>query len=550
MKNTTTFLRAISTFAVIAIIGFLMAACGDTLSQEENDNGASMPAGLIGRWHSGSDWDAPFMYEFRADGSMIHPAGYSGRMVSARENTLTVSLAGATLGTANFAVYGNQLTLFNIEGMTGLEAGVHFRHDIRFSAAPNSLLLTTAINISFSSPIIGLTANHFVIDGGAITKGDMTGEGTSWSLGIIVEEAGFVDFRINKPGITSLPRAVSVMNTVLPVFKSVSKGRSHSVATAVDGSLWGWGIGDFIGSEAPFSFYVVPIRIGTDTDWFSVSAGGNHTVAIREDGSLWAWGSNWDGQLGDGTWDNRLPVLVPTRIGTDTDWLSVSAGERHSVAIREDGSLWIWGDNRDAQLGDGTTTARNVPTRIGSDTDWLSVSAGGWHTVAIREDGSLWAWGSNRDGQLGDGTWDNRLVPTRIGPDTDWLSVSAGVLHTVAIREDGSLWAWGSNWDGQLGDGTTTYSLVPTRIGTDTDWLSVSAGERHTVAIREDGSLWAWGAANWYDLLGGGTWDNRLVPTRIGTDTDWLSVSAGGGIVAIREDGSLWDWWNWGGQIK
>jgi len=86
-------------------------------------------------------------------------------------------------------------------------------------------------------------------------------------------------------------------------------------------------------------------------------------MAIREeDGSLWAWGANWDGQLGDGTWS--WGPDSPVRIGTATDWASVSAGNSHTMAIREDGSLWAWGSNVEGRLGDGTTTQRNSPVRI------------------------------------------------------------------------------------------------------------------------------------------------------------------------------------------
>ena len=97
-------------------------------------------------------------------------------------------------------------------------------------------------------------------------------------------------------------------------------------------------------------------------------------------------------------------------------------------------ALYAWGSNYGGQLGDGTNNDNNSPTRIGTATNWKSISAGYEHTVAINSSGELYAWGDNSSGQLGDGTATARLTPTRIGTATNWTSVAAGVFHNVALN--------------------------------------------------------------------------------------------------------------------
>jgi len=326
---------------------------------------------------------------------------------------------------------------------------------------------------------------------------------------------------------------------------------NHTALIKDDGSLWTWGsnssgqlgLGDTINRN-------IPTQVGNDTNWAYVSVGENSTTAIKNDGSLWAWGANGGGgsPLGLGDDINRH---VPTRVGSDYNWASISSWSMRTVATRSDGSLWVWGGGTLGQLGLGDTIISRTPTQIGNDKDWMSVSAGRYHTVAIRNDGSLWAWGLNNRGQLGLGDTINRNIPTQVGNGTNWAYVSSGLQRTMAIRTDGSLWAWGDNTSGGLGLSDTIDRLTPTQVENGKDWVSVSTGRNHTVATRSDGSLWAWGS-NSNGTLGIGTSTGYYyMPIQVGSDTNWLSVSAGNfHTVAIRNDGILWAWgFNAGGQL-
>lgn len=322
----------------------------------------------------------------------------------------------------------------------------------------------------------------------------------------------------------------------------LAAGGLHSMTVKEDGTLWAWGwnsagqLGDGTNTDR-----LIPVQIMSGVKSVAASIYG-HTLAIKEDGTLWAWGNNLDGQLGDGTTTGRLS---PVKVLNDVK--SVEAGDRYTIAIKEDGTLWAWGKNNYGQLGDGTTTDRLTPVKVMSGVK--SVAAGGnlhpcAHTMAIKEDGSLWAWGANGDGQLGDGTTIMRLTPVQVMNGVK--SVAAKMDHTFAVREDGTLWAWGWCFYGELGDGTSRGVVTPVQVMSGIK--SVTAGQLHTLAIKEDGTLWAWGD-NEYGQLGDGTTSIRLSPIQVMSSVK--SVAAGGyHTLAIKEDGTLWAWgYNSKGQL-
>lgn len=317
-------------------------------------------------------------------------------------------------------------------------------------------------------------------------------------------------------GATSGDQLNPIQSTNTSVFSKISTGGNEfSIALKPDGTLWSTGLNDYgelgIGSYVNKSSFT---QIGLDTNWQTFSAGGIHTLALKTDGTLWSWGGNSEGQLGNNTMvDSNSPI----QIGVATNWAMVSAGGYYfSAAIKTDGTLWTWGHDFYEELGNGPVLGQQlVPTQIGIDTNWKTVSTGQYHSLALKTDGSLWAWGSNSYGALGDGTTTRRPVPIQIGSATDWDTIVAGSFASYAIKTDGTLWSWGYNDYGQLGDGTTIHKSVPTQIGSDTNWKEVSSKQGYyAIALKTDGSAWSWGL-NMAGYLGDGTITQRLSPVPI-----------------------------------
>lgn len=279
----------------------------------------------------------------------------------------------------------------------------------------------------------------------------------------------------------------------------------------------------------------LPVGNGTP----AISLGERHGLILASDGSLWSWGSDFLGWqvLGLGNFTNHTTSL--RRIGHETNWVRISAGMSHSLAIRSDGTLWTWGES--VEVRNKRPQQISTPIAAAPGHDWKQAAAGGIHSVALKNDGTLWAWGNNWSGALGIVSSNGSSVPVQVGTTTNWTKVWAGILETVAMQSDGSLWYWGENPNPGI-DQKVGQIFTPTRVSPDTNWVDVGFGVNTVFAIKSDGSLWAWGRqAHVYT----GVNDQALdaLPMRVGTNSDWREISATMGWWCqglIKKDGSLW----------
>jgi alpha-tubulin suppressor-like RCC1 family protein len=215
-------------------------------------------------------------------------------------------------------------------------------------------------------------------------------------------------------------------------------------------------------------------------------------LALDDTGAVWSWGGdNNYGELGNGVWGGNAiwnfagPVVDSSGgSGLLSGIVAISAGLYHSLALKNDGTVWAWGANNYGQLGDGVgATGSNVPKQVCEVysagctaylTDVVSISSGGDHSLALKSDGTVWAWGNNGSGRLGDSTSVKKTVATQVvgsgGIGTTLSGITAitgGGSHSLALENDDSIWAWGQNWGGQLGnaDCQSIYqSLTPQQV--------------------------------------------------------------------------------------
>lgn len=373
-----------------------------------------------------------------------------------------------------------------------------------------SIIIKEAEELSVTEETYGLGEAINVLEYVPLAAGDVhclqvKGDGTVWACGW--------------NGLGQLGDGTTTSRTAFTQVKdldnisAVSAGTSHSIALKSDGTVWTWGSNNQnqLGiTDEGLSYSSKPLKVQGLSEIVSISAGYNHNVALKKDGTVWVWGGNIYGQLGDGTYVSKS---TPARVEGLTDIIAISAGEYHNLALKSDGTVWAWGKNYSGQLGNGTTIGSPEPVQITELSDIENVAAGGSHSLAVKSDGTVWAWGYNVYGQLGDGTDISRTSPVLLQGLDDVYTIELGNDHSLALKNDGTVWAWGANWNGQLGDGTKKDSNKPVLVKELRDITAIAAGYRFSLAQNKDGELLAWGY-NYNGQLGNGTADYEInIPT-------------------------------------
>lgn len=446
------------------------------------------------------------------------------------------------------------------------------------------------------------------------------GEGESGQLG------GTTD--LTTPTAVSFPVAVA----------DVAPGRTHVVAVGGDGRFYAWGdnangkLGDGTGNSrptpmptrgpsgaAPASFAAATAELGfvlmdsgelwkvgrgrasaggggtaatpvdvTAADGVAieqVAAAQSHTLILDTSGEVWAMGDNFSGEVGTGdTTTTTTLVRVPfagLAAGERIVW--VGAGQGLSGAIDSTGMLWMWGNNRYGQVGDGTTTQRTAPVPVFASA--AQVSIGTDYVLALDTSGHAWSWGLGGSGRGGASyaatCSSNNCNPTPVrvcdvGTDPatcSGLGLFLGTVDEVAagsatslIRRGGEVLAFGRNQFGQLGDGSWQGSGgqgVPQVVEDETGAGALSGITRiwtrnaTMYALASDGRMWAWGT-NGHSELGV---ERGLAPSTCTVSTPCArrpiviaalagvtvsELSVGGDFVYLRDatTGIVWSWGN------
>jgi len=244
-------------------------------------------------------------------------------------------------------------------------------------------------------------------------------DGTIWAWGMNQVGQmgnGTVSPFVTIPGLVSNSSPGSAINNPL----QVTCGYQFGAALLTNGTVWTWGSGSHgeLGNGTTGSSYI-PGPVAGLSNITAISAGWFHILARKSDGTAWGWGNNTSGELGDGTTNNRSS---PVQVLNLSNVVAVSGGDSHSSALLSDNTVWKFGRNDVGELGNGTadTNAHPLATKILLDkfgtgfSNIVMMSARDYHNIAVKSDGSVWMWGANDQGQCGDGTTNDDWRPVPV----------------------------------------------------------------------------------------------------------------------------------------
>ncbi len=373
------------------------------------------------------------------------------------------------------------------------------------------LLLALVVDALGGAAVATGTDNPVAVAAGMNHVLLLTSDGNVWAWGSNgYGECGYSGSDVSEP-----------VKVPISDVKAVAAGRYFSMALKNDGTVWAWGSNDFgqlgIG-KVDNSSHPDPIQVKGLKDITAIACCSVLAMALDSTGAVWAWGQDNSGQVGDGNpladpgavmaspeeWNKWVTanVSIPTRVVGLSGVDSIVSGGAWALALKDDGSVWYWGQNSSI-LGDENV---NLPNSIGTSRPILvqtiggirDVGAGSGCVLIVKDDGTVWGWGTDINGILGRSVNQSYVLiyePVQIPGLSGIRSIAPGVAHCAALDDNGNVWTWGSNYKGQIGNGEVSKNprLTPYKVPV-SGVRAIASSYLFTVALASDGSIWAWGS--------------------------------------------------------
>uniref|UniRef100_A0A8C2Z4X3 Regulator of chromosome condensation 1 n=1 Tax=Cyclopterus lumpus TaxID=8103 RepID=A0A8C2Z4X3_CYCLU len=305
-----------------------------------------------------------------------------------------------------------------------------------------------------------------------------------------------------------------------------------------------------------------PALVSLPEKMIQVFAGGMHTVCVSETGNVYTFGCNDEGALGRDTTEEGSE-MVPGKVTLAEKVVQVSAGDSHTAALTDDGTVYIWGSFRDNNGIIGLLEPMikcTSPVKVPMTEPVVKIASGNDHLVLVTLKGNLYTSGTAEQGQLGrvPEHFSDRggrkglgrlLVPqiVKVKGKVHFIDAFCGAYVTFAVSKEGPVYGFGLSNYHQLGTKNTEMCFVPVKLAcfknSTTYWVDFSGGQHHTLCLDAEGQVYSLGRAEYGRLgLGEGA-EEKNEPTPV-TGMEPVSALTCGESVsyAVTREGSVYAW--------
>ncbi|KPA86796.1 hypothetical protein ABB37_00860 [Leptomonas pyrrhocoris] len=393
--------------------------------------------------------------------------------------------------------------------------------------------------------------------------------------------------------------------------RDICFGQFFGVLLFDDGGMGTWGIASMLGvitaekaqreSLAPdqckCARHVVRLELETDCPMAAVRAGPWHALAISKRGEVYTWGVGRGGRLGHGTDGAEVkPRLVQ---GLSMCYVvDASCASAHTAVLTSSGSVYVFGENAEGQLGLRGRSPRRLPMALPLPGKAVAVACAREHTCVLLQDGDVVACGSYRTSGVGLGYGTRLCAPVRILTNYVSLTLQCGHFHSLAgalprrtalmtvgcstidevsrilsvvvrsgvrcaasgvgflvvLSENNSLVSIGRGERGQLGIGdcmkpassddvTVTPKFTPVQLPSGVVIQHLRCGPDYVVALDQNGAVYGWGSNERQKLGQPLQVDYVYTPVRLsgyGQQQRIVQVACGGTfMIALTGDGDV-----------
>lgn len=253
-----------------------------------------------------------------------------------------------------------------------------------------------------------------------------------------------------------------------------------------------------------------------------ISGGYSHSVAIKKDGTVWIWGESLEGN-----------ILIPERVDGLDQVIEISAGVDYTLALKRDGTVWAWGKNINGCLGNGDIENSKTPVPIMGLTDIRHIAAAyDGHCLALKNDGTVWFWGTKPYEYSEEKLNNAQIEPVLINKLPKIEDIAVGYGFSVAMEKDGTVWILGLD-----------ASEDPRKVEGITGIIDISVGQTHVLALKRDGTVWTWGNLEGAPVYSGQVEGGLPEPVEVKELSRIVAISAQGGhSVALQDNGNVYMW--------